>query len=84
MNWKGCGRKGSWPNFSYYSGISLERLRKTRKSLSQDSMYPNRDIIYIFVQCNISTLNKVCQQYSYYLHSVEFQLLIITVNNRSE
>jgi hypothetical protein len=31
MNWKGYERKLSWPNLSYYTGISLEGLRKTMK-----------------------------------------------------
>jgi hypothetical protein len=25
MNWKGCGRKQSWPNLRYYSAIRLEQ-----------------------------------------------------------
>jgi hypothetical protein len=29
MNWKGRGRKRSWPNVSYYPGICLEGLRRT-------------------------------------------------------
>jgi hypothetical protein len=32
MNWKGCGRKRSWPNLRYYTGICLEGLRKTTKT----------------------------------------------------
>jgi hypothetical protein len=28
MNWKGFGRKHSWPNLRYYPGIFLEELRK--------------------------------------------------------
>jgi hypothetical protein len=28
VNWKGCGRKRSWPNSRYYPGIWLEGLRK--------------------------------------------------------
>jgi hypothetical protein len=31
MNWKGCGRKRSWPILMYYLGICLEGLRKTTK-----------------------------------------------------
>jgi hypothetical protein len=42
MNWKGCGRKRSWPNFRYDLGIHLDRLRKTTKSLSQCSRYPDQ------------------------------------------
>jgi hypothetical protein len=34
MNWKGCGIKQLWPNFSYYSGIYLEELRKIMKNES--------------------------------------------------
>jgi hypothetical protein len=30
-----CGSKRSWPNLRYYSGIRLEKLRKTTKNLSQ-------------------------------------------------
>jgi hypothetical protein len=31
MNWKGCGRKKSWPNLRYYPGICLEGLRKNKE-----------------------------------------------------
>jgi hypothetical protein len=34
VNCKECGKKPSWPNFGYYSGIRLERLRKTTEDLS--------------------------------------------------
>jgi hypothetical protein len=44
MNWKGCGRKRSWPNLRYYPGTRLEGVRKTTKSLSQDSRSPGRDL----------------------------------------
>jgi hypothetical protein len=44
MNWKGCGRKRSWPNERCYFGIFLEGLRKTKKNLSQDSWSPGRDL----------------------------------------
>jgi hypothetical protein len=33
MNWKGYGRKRSWPNLRCYSSIRLEGLRKTRTSV---------------------------------------------------
>jgi hypothetical protein len=36
MNFKGCGRRRSWPNLRYYPDICLEGLRKTTK-LSQNS-----------------------------------------------
>jgi hypothetical protein len=44
MNWKGCGRKQSWPNLWYYPDICLDRLRKTVKTLSQDSWSPDRPL----------------------------------------
>jgi hypothetical protein len=44
MNWKGCGKKRSWPNLRLYPRICLEGLRKTTKNLSQDSRYPGRDL----------------------------------------
>jgi hypothetical protein len=44
MNWKGCGRHGSWPNLRYYPDICLEGLRKTMNSLSQDSRSPVWDL----------------------------------------
>jgi hypothetical protein len=31
-NWKGLGRKRSWPNLSYYPRILLEALRETMKT----------------------------------------------------
>jgi hypothetical protein len=30
--WKEFGKKRSWPNFRYYSGICLEELRKPTKT----------------------------------------------------
>jgi hypothetical protein len=33
MNWRGCGRKLSWPNLRYYPDIFLEVLRKATKIL---------------------------------------------------
>jgi hypothetical protein len=44
MNWKGFGRKQSWPNLSYYTDICLEELWKTKKKLFQDSRSPGRDL----------------------------------------
>jgi hypothetical protein len=44
INWRGCGRKRSWPNLRAYSDICLEGLRKTTKCLSQNSLYPCRDL----------------------------------------
>jgi hypothetical protein len=43
MNWKGCGRKLSSPNLTYYPKISLEELRKSTKNCSQDSRSLGRD-----------------------------------------
>jgi hypothetical protein len=36
MNWKGYGKKHSWPNLRHYPDIFLKGLRKTTKSLCQD------------------------------------------------
>jgi hypothetical protein len=44
VNNEGCGRKWSWSNLRYCSGICLERLRKTTKDLSHDSRSPGRDL----------------------------------------
>jgi hypothetical protein len=33
LNWKGCGRKWSWPNLRCYPDIFLEGLRKSTKKL---------------------------------------------------
>jgi hypothetical protein len=35
MNWKGRGRKRSWPNLKYFCGIRLEILRKPMKNSQQ-------------------------------------------------
>jgi hypothetical protein len=42
MNWKGCGRKPSWPNLTYYSRPCLEGLRKTTKNFRQDRRCPDQ------------------------------------------
>jgi hypothetical protein len=44
MNWKGYERKWSWSNLWYYHGICLEGLRKTTKTVSQNSRSPCRDL----------------------------------------
>jgi hypothetical protein len=44
MNWNGFGRKWSWPNPRYYSGIYLEGLKKTTKNINQDSWSPGWDL----------------------------------------
>jgi hypothetical protein len=44
MNWKGCGRKWSWPNLRYYPGICLEGLGETTRNLSQDNRSPGGDL----------------------------------------
>jgi hypothetical protein len=44
MNRKGCGRKQSWPNISYYPGICLEGLMKSTEQFSQDGRSPGRHL----------------------------------------
>jgi hypothetical protein len=44
MNWKGHGRKRSWPNLKLYPVVCLEGLRKPTKNLSQYSPYPDRSL----------------------------------------
>jgi hypothetical protein len=43
MQWKGFGKR-SWPNLRYYPRIRLEGLRKTTKTLSQDSRSQIRNL----------------------------------------
>jgi hypothetical protein len=43
MQWKGFGRKRSWPNLRYYPEICLEGLRKPAEK-SQDSRFLGRDL----------------------------------------
>jgi hypothetical protein len=44
MNWKGSGRKRSWSNVRYNTDISVEKLSKTTKNLSQGSRFTVRDL----------------------------------------
>jgi hypothetical protein len=44
VNWKGCGRKHSWPNLRYYPKICQEGLRENMKNFSQDSQCPGQDL----------------------------------------
>jgi hypothetical protein len=44
ISWKRYERKRSWTNLRCYPSISLEGLRKIRKSLNQDSRSPGRDL----------------------------------------
>jgi hypothetical protein len=39
MNWRGCGRKRSWPNLRHYLGIYLEGLKEITKNLIHDSRF---------------------------------------------
>jgi hypothetical protein len=41
MNWKGFGRKQSWPNFKV---LSLKGARKTTKNLSKASPSMGQDL----------------------------------------
>jgi hypothetical protein len=43
-NWKGFGRKRSWPHFKLLFWHSPYRLRKTTKNLSKNSLSPSRDL----------------------------------------
>jgi hypothetical protein len=43
MDWKGFGRKRSWPNSRYYPGICLEGVRKTTKTSIRTARSPGRD-----------------------------------------
>jgi hypothetical protein len=42
MNFKGCGRKLTWLNLRYHSGICLEGLKETTKKTSQYTRCPKR------------------------------------------
>jgi hypothetical protein len=46
MNWKGYGRKWSWTNLRKYTGICLERLMKTMKTLHQDIRSSGQDLSF--------------------------------------
>jgi hypothetical protein len=43
MNWKGCGREGSWPTLRYYPYICLGGLWEYTKNVSKDSQCLGRD-----------------------------------------
>jgi hypothetical protein len=44
MNWKGSGRKRSWPNFKVLYRNSPGRTEKNTKTLNQDIRSPGRDL----------------------------------------
>jgi hypothetical protein len=44
INWKGFGRKRSWPNFKLLIQQWLEGLRKTTENLSQDIQSLDQDL----------------------------------------
>jgi hypothetical protein len=44
INWKGFGRKWSWPNFKVLTRHSPEGTEKTMKDLNQDSRSPGMRI----------------------------------------
>jgi hypothetical protein len=44
MDWKGCGRKGSWSNLRWYPFSCLEELRKAARNLSQSIRSLGRDL----------------------------------------
>jgi hypothetical protein len=53
MNSKGYGRTQSWPNLKYYPGTCLG-LRKTIKTISQDSQSPGPGLNLGPSECRIS------------------------------
>jgi hypothetical protein len=44
MNWKGCGRKRSWPIFRYYPEMFLEERKETRDISNQASRSTGRNL----------------------------------------
>jgi hypothetical protein len=55
-NWKACGRKRSCPNFNVLSWHFLKGLRKTTKTLSQDSRSPSLDLTPWPPECEAGVL----------------------------
>lgn len=56
MNCEKCGRKRQWLIFLYYADICLERLRKTTKCLSQNSLYLGRRLTPGFLEYEAGVL----------------------------
>jgi hypothetical protein len=69
MNWKGSGRKWSWPNLKYYPYNCLEGLRKTMKNLSQDSRSPGQDLNpgHPEYEAGVLTIQPRCSVTQYYV-----------------
>jgi hypothetical protein len=44
MNWKGCGRRQSWPNFKLLSQHLPGGTEDNHKNLSEDNRSPSRDL----------------------------------------
>jgi hypothetical protein len=57
MNWKGHGRKRSWPNLWYYLGICLEELRKSTKASARIAGLRAEILNY-----DLPNTNQECQQ----------------------
>ena len=73
MNLYRCGRKGTRPKLRLYSGNFLERLTKTRKAISQQSVRPKAKMVtwqmrvrnftaWASLLDNATALNKICNQ----------------------
>jgi hypothetical protein len=51
MNWKGFGRKLSWPNFKGLAYIHLEGLRKTTKTSVRRAEILTQDLLNTKLEC---------------------------------
>jgi hypothetical protein len=70
MNWKGFGRKWSWPNFKVLSWFSRGETEKNHKKVSQDPIIKAENLlqnkfldsfcILDFVYCGIGTMLENC------------------------
>jgi hypothetical protein len=58
MNWKGCGRKGSCPNFRYHPRNFLEGLKRRHENYNQDSWSLGQELNPGSTKCQSRCINQ--------------------------
>jgi hypothetical protein len=81
MNWEACGWKQSWSNLRYYSGIYLERLRKTMETVSQSIQWHGWDSNQAFPKYESQALPLESPCSVHYSFSKELPVKIMLARN---
>jgi hypothetical protein len=71
MNWEGCRRKRSWPNFRYYSGINVKGLSHLPNPTFSIGFEDLRPLRYVGVLISFSLFLFAAQPKEFFLDGLK-------------